>query len=69
MEHHNLVRNLKEVRVRKLKKIEEKRLQTDKFVEHLRNSRKTRQKCTVWCSKLKTMYRSAKNEKIRGIRI
>ena len=28
-------------------KIEEKRLQTDEFVEHLRNSRKTGEKVTV----------------------
>ena len=41
----------------------------NEFLEHSRSLRKTRRKCTVWCSKLKTMYRSAKNEKICEIRV
>ena len=50
-------------------KIEEKRLQTDEFVEHSRNSRKTREKLQFGDQKLKIKDKVAKTEKIRGIRV
>ena len=50
-------------------KIEEKHLQTDEFVEHLRNSRKTGEKLQFGDQKLKIKDKTEKTEKIRGIRI
>ena len=51
-------------------KIKAKCLQTDEFVEHSRNSQKTREKLQFGDQKLKlnVQNRSMKNEKIRGIR-
>ena len=50
------------------RRFREKCLQTDEFVEHSWNSRKTRRKVMVWSSKLKIMYTTAKTEKIRWTR-
>ena len=50
-------------------KIEEKRLQTDEFVEDLRNSRKTREELQFGNQKLKIKDKTVKTEKIRGIRV
>ena len=50
-------------------KIEEKHLQTDEFVEHSRNSRKTGEKLQFGDQKLKIKDKTAKTEKIRGIRV
>ena len=46
---------------------EKKHLQTDEFVEHSRNSWKTRRKVTVWSSKLKITYTTMKTEKFAGL--
>ena len=49
MERHGLVRNLKEVRIRKLEKLKKKRMQTTNF-ENIHEVRgKQDEKCTVWC--------------------
>ena len=50
-------------------KIEEKCLQTDEFVEHSRNSRKTREKLQFGDQKLKIKDKTAKTEKIHGIHV
>ena len=44
-------------------KIEEKRLQTDEFVEHLRNSRKTREKLQFGDQKIEVKRTKEINEK------
>ena len=53
MERHGLVKNWKRSLAMENGKIEEKRLETDEFVEDSRNSRKTREKLQFRDQKLK----------------
>ena len=50
---------------RNCRQFRERRLQTNEFSEHSQNSWKIRRKVTVWGSKLKETYRTAKTKKIR----
>ena len=67
MERDGLAKKFKSSSGTETGKIEEKHLQTDKFVEHSRNSRKTREKLQFGDQKLKLNIQN-RSTKIRRIR-